>query len=253
MSTLAPFQPKVTAAQADRLITGPGSPLETGTVQLPYRGAPCPPLKTYKNLPPTTRAIFFAAVEQFKDRDYIKLYSGIPRDFDGEYARGSLQSITYAQAKAEVVKLMWALKTRYGIEKGDKVAVAAKNSPEWCLWFWAVTSLGGVLVGANAWLLGKELEYCLDLADTKVLLVDPERLARLQENNHLDNLFAKKLKTVVNIGSVPSNNKYGSKVVSYSSLLSGTSPVDPPAVDIHPDDDNIVLFTSGTSPYSPAC
>ena len=35
-------------------------------------------------------------------------------------------------------------------------AILAANGPEWILTFWAVTSLGGVVVAMNGWWAGDE-------------------------------------------------------------------------------------------------
>lgn len=243
-----PFVPKVTPAQANAIITAPGSPFETELLKVPYRGDKCPPLKVYKNLPPTIGSVFFSAVNQFADREYLKLYSGNPKAFDEEFKRGSLVTLTYGQAKDQVIKLMWILKEKYGIKKGDKVGIAAKNSPAWALVFWAAVSLGAVLVGANAWLLGGELEYCLDLADVKVLLVDSERMERLlgkkeSGGSFLDALFGKgKLEAVVVEGAIP-RHEFGSKVAGFEQLLVGPSRAEPAITDVRPDDDAIILFS----------
>ncbi|KAI9018198.1 hypothetical protein DFJ74DRAFT_676337 [Hyaloraphidium curvatum] len=253
-ASLPPFQPKVTPAQANAIITAPGSPLETHQVKLPFRDSLCPPLKAYKNLPPTMRAVFFGATAAFADRAYLKLYSGNPRAFDEEAARGSLRTVTYAQAKEEVVRLMWALKG-LGVKKGDKVAVCSKNSIEWALWFWAATSIGAVLVAVNSWLLARELHYCIDLADVKILLADDERLERLltkQEDgsgSYLDALFKGKLEKVFVTGSIPKHG-FGAKVAPYGDLVAQPGPsADPPEASIAEDDEAVILFTSGTTGF----
>ena len=38
-----------------------------------------------------------------------------------------------------------------GVAKGDRVAIATRNYPEWAIAFWATQALGAVAVPLNAW------------------------------------------------------------------------------------------------------
>jgi acyl-CoA synthetase (AMP-forming)/AMP-acid ligase II len=60
------------------------------------------------------------------------------------------------------------------------VAICAANCPEWLLTFWAVASLGGVVVAMNGWWTGVEMRNALALTEPSVLLIDEKRLARLE-------------------------------------------------------------------------
>ena len=44
-----------------------------------------------------------------------------------------------------------------GVMKGDRVAIAARNLPEWIVAFFAVTVIGAIAVPLNAWWTGDEL------------------------------------------------------------------------------------------------
>src|SRR3954471_21625121 len=50
---------------------------------------------------------------------------------------------------------------RLGVGKGDRVALAMANLPEWPAAFFAAASLGAIVVPLNAWWSGDELEYGL--------------------------------------------------------------------------------------------
>ena len=45
--------------------------------------------------------------------------------------------------------------TTLGVAKGDRVAIAMRNFPEWSIAFWAATAAGGVAVPLNAWWTGR--------------------------------------------------------------------------------------------------
>ncbi|KAI1692028.1 AMP-binding enzyme domain-containing protein [Ditylenchus destructor] len=48
-----------------------------------------------------------------------------------------------------------------GVGKGDRVALAMRNLPEWPVVFFAAVSIGGFLVPLNAWWTSGELDYGL--------------------------------------------------------------------------------------------
>ena len=48
---------------------------------------------------------------------------------------------------------------RFGIKPGDRVAIAMRNYPEYCLAFMAITAIGAVAVPLNSWWQGEELAY----------------------------------------------------------------------------------------------
>lgn len=98
------------------------------------------------------------------------------------------------------------------------------------------------------------MSYCITLADTQVLVVDPERLDRLLPE--MDKMKSTGLKRIVLIRSEGSIEKYkglGVDVVTMEELEAGMEseyrgkecPL--PDVDPDPDTDATILFTSGTT------
>jgi len=86
---------------------------------------------------------------------------------------------SYLEHLRRVVAVSRALEQRYGIHKGERVAILAANCPEWIVSFWAATSLGAVAVGLNAWWSPAELQAALENCKPKVLIADEKQLARL--------------------------------------------------------------------------
>ncbi len=60
---------------------------------------------------------------------------------DGRWLR-----YTYGQALTAATNVAWILETRYGIERGDRVALVAGGCPEWVIATFAVHRLGAVTV-----------------------------------------------------------------------------------------------------------
>jgi long-chain acyl-CoA synthetase len=105
----------------------------------------------------------------FGDREYL-IFS------DGEHRR----VITFRQHERAVASVAAALRDRYGVGPGDRVAILAANCPEWIVTFWATISLGAIAVGLNGWWVGPEIRYGIEDSDPKVLVADRKRLARLE-------------------------------------------------------------------------
>ena len=67
----------------------------------------------------------------------------------------------------------------YGVGRGDRVALAMRNYPEWVIGYWATIALGAAVVGMNAWWTPPEMEYALADSRPKVLIADDERVERV--------------------------------------------------------------------------
>ena len=71
---------------------------------------------------------------------------------------------------------------RLGVGKGDRVAIAMANLPEWPVAFFAIDALGAIAVPLNAWWTGPELEYGLadsggEAADRRCAALAADRAA----------------------------------------------------------------------------
>jgi long-chain acyl-CoA synthetase len=134
--------------------------------------------------------------------------------------------ITFAEHVRLVARMAAVLKNRYGVGRGDRVAILAANCPEWIITFWATVSLGAVAVGLNAWWTGPEIRFGIDDAAPKLLVADEKRRARLAGEPGLP--------TLVIEGEL-------ARLLAESpdAALSTTS--------IGEDDPAIILYTSGTT------
>ena len=140
-------------------ITGAGSQLEVGTATV--RGASLP---VFSAAPPSMREFFafFFAVQA-------------PREFlvfgDERY--------TFGDVHARGLKLAAMLQHRHGIAKGDRVAIAMRNYPEWITSFIAILHLGAIAIPMNAWWTADELDYGLRDSGARLAIVDEERARRI--------------------------------------------------------------------------
>jgi long-chain acyl-CoA synthetase len=132
-----------------------------------------------------------------------------------------------------------------GVGRGDRVALAMRNLPEWPVVFFAAVSIGAICVPLNAWWTGQELAYGLAHSGAKVLVCDCERLDRIlphrAELPELDHVIASRRK------DLPAGTTALESVIGASSAWGGLPDQDLPAVEIAPDDDATILYTSGTT------
>lgn len=142
----------------------------------------------------------------------------------------------FAEVKKRSRNLAHRLVHDFGIRKGDRVALAMRNYPEWCFAYVAVTSIGGVIVPLNAWWTGAELRYGLEDSGTKLLIADQERFERVQAE-----LAGLGLRVLVARARGP----VAAPGQDITPLLQGDFAL--PAVNIAPDDDATIMYTSGST------
>ena len=148
--------------------------------------------------------------------------------------------LTFEEHFRAVAHLASILMSRYDVHKGDRVAIAMRNFPEWSIAFWAATAIGAIVVPLNAWWSADELEYGLQDSGSKVLFVDDERLERL-----VDVLPGLDVATIV--ARSPAD-KSAPGVERWEDVL-GDVPADAelPAVELEPEDLATIFYTSGTT------
>lgn len=163
----------------------------------------------------------------------------------GSHLRGDAPFLVYedetwsfAEVGRHVAALGSLLVERYGIKPGDRVAIAMRNYPEWVLSFAAIVSVGAISVSLNAWWTEDELDYALQDSGSRVLIADRERVERSTKS--CARLGVQMLGVRVPQGVVlPDGADRWEEVLPLGAAL--------PEVDIDPDDDATILYTSGTT------
>lgn len=151
-----------------------------------------------------------------------------------EYILFEKERLTYSAAHRATNSIR-AWLARHGVARGDRVAIAMRNYPEWMLIYWACVSAGIVVVGLNAWWVTSEMAFALNDSGAKVIFCDAERLERLPP--------ASELNEVPVIVAVRVSAPAGA--VAWADVLATTGPV--PDSRIEPEDDACILYTSGTT------
>jgi acyl-CoA synthetase (AMP-forming)/AMP-acid ligase II len=190
-------------------LSGPGAPFELREEDV--LGAR---MLVFAKRPRTLVELLHGAAERLGDRPYVIFP-------DREY--------TFASILQPVASVAAALRDRYGIGPGDRVAIVAPNTVEYALLFWATTALGAITVGLNGWWTGEEIAYGVGLTEPKVLFGDRRRLARLEGID------------------LPADLAVVEFERDFAQLERHAPDAEFPDVAIDEDDPFLILFTSGTT------
>jgi acyl-CoA synthetase (AMP-forming)/AMP-acid ligase II len=205
-------------------LTAPGAQFET--TQIDVRGVP---IKVFSSALPSMRSVWELA-RGYGDRDYIV--------FEDD-------RVTFAEADALIRALAAKLRDDYGVEPGDRVAIAMRNYPEWVLSYWAIVSIGAACVGMNAWWTTEEMEYGLADSRPKVLIADNERVERV-----LPVLDALREQAPLALITVRYDGELPDDAVRWEEAIDpAAAPAELPDVEIDPDDDACIFYTSGTTGF----
>jgi len=242
--TAGPVVPQPALAKPDGLslqeatakLTAPGQLFEMEEVTI--RGVPT---RVWK-FAPTSLRVALDLSREYGDTDFL-VYEG--------------ERITFAEHYRKVATLAHRLRDDCGIEKGDRVAIAMRNLPEWIIAFWATTAIGAVVVPLNAWWTAPELEYGLHDSGAALVFVDRERAERVRPV--LCRLSGLRTMVIVDENRGPGtadpapdgpvrDPTPGVAERAFPELL-GEVPADVelPEAEIDPDDDATIFYTSGTT------
>ena len=94
---------------------------------------------------------------------------------------------TYGEIAGNVAKLH-ILFEKCGLKKGDHIAIASRNSAEWCIAFIAIASYKAVAVPLLPDFLPENIAHLAKLSDSKLVLVDKYVLAGLKKSGSLDKM-----------------------------------------------------------------
>jgi long-chain acyl-CoA synthetase len=178
--------------------------------------------KAFQNIPPTVSALVDAGMAQHGNgaADYL-LYEG--------------ERWTFGEFAAEIRRMAQVLRTRFGITRGDRVAIAMRNYPELMTLVLAISATGATVVFVNAWWTTEELDYALRDSEAKLVFADGPRIERLQP------LVAELSLQLVGV-------RDGEGMVEHSYTPLQTAASDAPLIaEIDTDDDFAVMYSSGTT------
>lgn len=201
------------------MLTAPGMPFATKEEEVQGQM-----LTVFANQPATLRDVFMLFLGH-ADKEYM-VYQG--------------ERITFAQTVAKATQLAQALVDDYGMKKGDRVAIAMRNYPEWPIAYMGIVAAGGIAVLMNAWWKEEECSWAMKNSGAKLAITDARRAAcMLPAADELD------LQIIVARDEFEAHPRLS----SLAGALEGKKPMVWPDVDMDTDDLAMMLYTSGSTGF----
>ena len=195
-------------------LTGTGAPLALGTVTV--EGIELPLIT---GVPQTLPPYFAHYSADHADKTF--LVAGDER-------------LTFATVYAAATQVARALVATHGVQPGDRIGIAMRNSPSWIVLYMGIVMAGGVATLLNGWWQSEELAAAMSDVECSLVFADPPRAKRLAA--------IPDLKTdVVTIDDLQ----------PLAAALAGlTRAADATLPTIAPTDPATILFTSGSTGQS---
>ena len=194
----------------------PGAPLETVPFERFGRTLPM-----FKHAPPHLPAYFEMYCAQHGDATFL---------VDGDLR------MSFAEVHAAARAVAGGLIAGHGVEKGERIGLAARNSANWVIAYMAIIMAGGCVTLLNGWWTGEELADGIELAGCRMTLADDGRARRLERQT-----FPGKL--VVFEHDCPWQQ-------GLSAALGGGGGAETPLPELTGDDLATILYTSGSTGQS---
>jgi len=129
-----------------------------------------------------------------------------------------------------------------GFKKGDKIAILLMNCLDWLPIYFGVLKAGCMAVPLNFRYTADEIKYCLELSDADALVFGPEFTGRVEDI--VDQVPRLKIRLYVG-DDCPSFAESYRGVVGFCSART-------PAVQLVPEDEAAIYFSSGTTGFPKA-
>ncbi|MGB9734787.1 MAG: class I adenylate-forming enzyme family protein [bacterium] len=168
----------------------------------------------------TLREMVEKRAEESRDKAYIYFYD---------------DTITFQQFNERVNRFANGLK-KMGVKKGDIVHIYMNNSPEFLYAVLAANKLGAIAGPINCWWSPEEVKFLLNDSEGKFLVVEAPYYPNIEtikpDLNYLKHI-------IYHGDEVPANTVPYKELMGYPEVLD--------RVDISPDDDAFLFYTSGTT------
>ncbi|MBT7995764.1 MAG: AMP-binding protein [Bacteroidetes bacterium] len=169
------------------------------------------------------------------DNSFANYSQNISLGFVGE------ESFTYSELKKEIDSLIVILE-KFGIEKGDKVAILSTNMPNWGISFFALNYMGVIAVPILPDFHTKEIENIIIHAECKALFVSSNLIHKLKD------IKADKLKTRILIDNF-NEIEIGEDVNEVAIRFKNADYNSSPKMDHTVEESDLasIIYTSGTT------
>lgn len=194
---------------------------------------------------------FFEIEDVTLDGDTYKVYKHAPKTviemLQNSRGHGDIDFIvyegrryTYTRFYAMVDAMAASLQHDYGVAKGDRLAIAMRNNPEWPVTYAAATLIGAIVVPINSWGKTEELQYAIEDSGSTVLVCDPGRYKLVSNAN---------LEVRIIVAEAPADAELGADVASFEDVVAAGEGKAYQVIDARPEDYCVILYTSGSTGF----
>jgi len=155
--------------------------------------------------------------------------------------------LSYADLHDRAARLAGALASD-GVGKGDRVAILLKNDPAWFDVFFAVASLGAVLVPINYLLRAKEVAFVLNDSGATTLVAGDD-LGEVASAALAESPACRRTLVVANAGGEAGPGAGGVAGARELQAFAAGGELRWPETELLPDDPNLLQYTSGTTGF----
>ncbi len=141
--------------------------------------------------------------------------------------------LTFAQTLEAARIVAGGLVAGHGLQKGDRVGIAARNSANWIVAYMAVLMAGGCAVLLNGWWQGEEMVTGVEMVKCRFVIADRQRAERFAGLTHGAEILPL-------LHDCP-------PAEGLAALTAKGGDAATPLPDVAPDDLATVLFTSGST------
>ena len=150
------------------------------------------------------------------------------------------REITWAVFDEKANRVANMLKS-YNIGKGKKVAILLMNCIDWLPIYFGILKTGAVVVPMNFRYAANEIEYCLKLSESDMLIFGPEFIGRVEE-------IVEKIPQVDLVFEGPGCPGFADDLTELINECSSSFPL----CTLTEDDDAAIYFSSGTTGFPKA-
>ncbi len=207
-------------SDAEQGLCAPGSPYELAAVTVDGQH-----YRLFAQTPDTMRGLLDVA-RAHGDSEFLCYVD----------ANGEKQRRSFCEYFQRVDALAHGLVTDFGLQQGQRVAIAMRNTPEWLEVYAAVVSLGAIVVPLNSWGSADDLQYVLHDSAPGLVVCDGPRYALI--NGVLTDIGCR---AIVARADVADAMRYETVIARHIGHAM------PTPWHCHSDDPVQIMYSSGTS------
>ena len=151
-------------------------------------------------------------------------------------SKNARETITWKEFDDRANRVANALINR-GVKKGDVVIHLMMNSIKWLEAYFGILKTGAMAAPLNFRFISRQIKYCADIAEPKVMILDESFSERVAE-------IRSELNTIKDYFYIGDNLPEGME--AYEDVLTDLSPL-PPDIELKDNDNAGLYFTSGTT------